>query len=226
MQDIFSLFDLWLLIINIVILIILAILFWVKAFRKSEIESQKWFSFCLGFFMLCFSLTRLFFFFSDLYKEEIWIEMTYGFITLNFNFFWKLAALFGIGGLIFILFVLERYSVKITKYILTIIVTIGLILAIFFPVSPDLGFDARLMTYITVPLGVLGILSLYLYLMIKTPGEVRRKSLTAFIGILILFMGFMIDTALGQSLFGFDPGIIATILMIGGSIIFSIANLK
>ncbi|MHA1250649.1 MAG: hypothetical protein ACTSRP_11715 [Candidatus Helarchaeota archaeon] len=224
MQDILVLLDNIFVIINIIILYIFAIGFWIKI-RNAEIESQKWLFFCLGLFMICFGLTRLFFMFSDMIKAGYWESTDLGWLVLDFSFWWKMAALFGIGSLIAVLFVLEKYSVK-TKYIFTIIATIGLILAIILPVSTELTIDARFMTYITVPIAVLSILGIYLYLIIKTTGKIRLKSTMAFLGILILMIGFILDTEAGKMLVGFDLSIFNSILMITGIILFSFANLK
>jgi hypothetical protein len=218
MQDILFEIEVYLVMVNVIILFIFAGIFWYKMYKESEIASQKWYQFGIGLFLLCFGFTRIFFTLSDLVFKGYWI----GF-GLGWEIYWKFAAISGIGSLLFVLIVLEKYMVK-TKFVLSAIVLAGLIAAIILPLEEGLAFDARFATYITSPIAALGILGIYLYLTIKATGSVRKKSALAFIGILIALLGFTINTVLGKELIGVDLGILATILMIIGIVVFSFSN--
>ena len=141
---------------------------------------------------------------SDFVKGGIWAGS-----ALDQYFYWRLAAIFGIGSVLFVLIVIERYMVK-TRYIITIGTSIGLVIALIFPV-------------IFTPIGVLGIVGLYGYLIKNSSGKIRLKTFLTLIGIFVIFLGFVIDTDFGQDLLPFAPeiiGITASIVMTVGGLVF------
>lgn len=218
MSDILFQIEVVLILINASIMFIFACLFWYSTYKKSEIASQKWFSFGVGLFLFGFGLTRIFFLLWDLVELGYWNGL-----GLDPDIWWKLATISGLGSLLFVLIVLEKYMVN-TKFILSIVTSIGLVLAIILPVQEELAFDAKLATYIAIPFAVAGILMIYLYLIIKTPGKVRKKSAGSFIGILLAAFGHTMATVLSEKLIGIDLSIFAPILMIIGIVIYSISN--
>lgn len=192
-------------------------IFFFKKYRSSE-ETQAKFYLGLAAFCLCFAIMRMWFLFSDFVEEGIWAISSLGPFVIDADFYWRLAAIFGIGAVLGVLFVIERYMVK-TRYIITLITSIGLVIALVFPVTPI----GRTATYIFTPIGVLGIIGLYAYLIKNSAGLIRTKTILAMVGIFIIFLGFVADTDFGQSIFALPieiVGIIATVCMLIGGLIF------
>ncbi|MBD3230489.1 MAG: hypothetical protein GF329_20080 [Candidatus Lokiarchaeota archaeon] len=218
MSEIFFQIEVYLILINATIMFIFAGSFWYITFKKTETASQKWFSFGVGLFLMGFGFTRIFFLLYDLIDLGYWT----GF-GLAPDLWWKFATISGLGSLLFVLIILEKYMVN-TKFILSIIVSIGLVAAIILPVEEGLALDAKLATYIAIPFAVFGILGIYLYLTIKLTGKVRKKSALSFIGIFLAALGHTLATVLGIELIGVDLSILSPILMMIGIIIYSISN--
>jgi len=198
--------------VSVVAFVIFAVFFFNK-YRTTDVESQSWFYFGLALFCICFATARIMFMCSDFVKGGIWAGS-----VLDQYFYWRLAAIFGIGSVLFVLFVIERYMVK-TRYIITIGTSIGLVIALIFPVIPI----GQMATYIFTPIGVLGIVGLYGYLIKNSSGKIRLKTFLTLIGIFVIFLGFVIDTDFGQDLLPFAPeiiGITASIVMTVGGLVF------
>ena len=132
----------------------------------------------------------------------------------------------GILAIVFLLIVIETYLVKKTHYILSIVELTGLIIAL---VSTDVEF-ARLITYITLPIAMGGVIGLYAYLFFKSSGDIRKKAGLSLDGFIIFGIGVILDTNIGQNLlaswFGFVPGFIPIIVMIVGLAIYTYYNIK
>lgn len=193
--------------------------YFINKYRKTEEKTQAWFYLGLGVFCLCFAIMRIWFLCSDLVDEGLWGVSQIGPIILDADFYWRWAAIFGIGAVLSVLFVIERYMVK-THYILSFITSIGVVIALIVPVEPY----GRLATYVFTPFGVLAVVGLYAYLIKITPGRIRIKTILAMIGIFLIFFGFIVDTDLGQSILATLDievvGIIASSLMMVGGAIF------
>ena len=201
-----------------VIIFVLYAVFFFNKYRTTDVESQSWFYFGLALFCICFAMARVWFLFSDFMTTGVWSVSQLGPITIDADFYWRLAAIFGIGSVVFVLFVIERYMVK-THYIISLGTSIGLVIALIFPVTPI----GRTATYIFTPIGVLGIVGLYGYLIKNSSGRIRTKTIFALLGIFMIFLGFVIDTDFGQDLLPFAPeiiGITASIVMTVGGLVF------
>lgn len=216
----------------ILILIILieylsfGVLFLVKS-RQKETSSPKRFYFGIATFSMSYGLMTFFFFISDSVKTGTLPAIFTGFATFDFGIWWKVAAFFGILGFTAILFVLELDVIK-TKFILTIMAIVGSVFAMILPVSESLAIDARFIITITIPYGACAVLGIYSYLIYKSHSEIRKKSIGSLVGILIVFIGFAINTVLGQQVFWFLGPFsfyIALALQMIGPIIFALYNL-
>jgi hypothetical protein len=177
-------------------------------------------------FVLCFGITRILFIVSDYFSPDLPPEIVL-FPDPNLNFlFWKLSALIGILAIIFLLLVIETYLVKISHFIFSGTATAGLIIAL---VSQDIDFS-RLVTYVTLPFAMIGLISLYAYLFFKSSGEIRKKSTLSLDGLIIFGIGVVLDTNYGKSLladwFGFFPSFIPIIFIIVGLGIYTYFNIK
>ncbi len=199
--------------VSVVAFVIFAAYFFNK-YRTTEVESQSWFYFGLALFCICFAIARIMFMCSDFVRYGPWTGS-----PVDWTFYWRLAAIFGIGSVLFVLFVIERYMVK-TRYIITLGTSIGLVIALIFRVDPI----GKWATYIFTPIGVIGIVGLYSYLIKNSSGRVRLKTLLALLGIFVIFLGFVVDTDLGGALLGgIDQpiiGILASSIMMAGGVIF------
>ena len=88
----------------------------------------------------------------------------------------------------------------------------------FFPVRP-IGLYA---TYIFTPIGIIGLAGLYGYLIKKTAGNIRKKTIYALVGILFIFVGFTMDIDLVHGFLPLSEEVIGIIhyclMMVGGGI--------
>ncbi len=172
-------------ILNIIEIVIVSVIF-LRYFKKDKM------SFYLGvaIFYILFCLARL--------SEIIRLYLNPGtptnppYTTLGFDFWLKTSyTLFSYIGLTIIYFVLERYVFKRTKYIFTILVPITTVISIWFTVDPvnyDLLFTITIPLYLVI---LFGIIFMYIYLAVKTSGEVRRNSIMIIFGILLFELGII-----------------------------------
>ncbi len=183
-------------------MLVMGFIFLRKGFiQEEEMKGQKYFKFGVAMFALMTAVTRIFFLISD--YQVIGTDI--------YNLFWKLAVISSFIALIFIMIVIETYLVK-TKYIFTVIGIIGAITVSI--------VDIPLAQILNLPLFlVLGseIFALYLYLSIKSPGELRTKSILMLISLLVFSAGLLFDAeSFSFALFGADLGLVGAILMWAG----------
>jgi hypothetical protein len=205
--------------------IIFAALFWNRR-RKADMKETRIIFLGQGLFVLCFGITRLLFLIADYFSPFQSPELIF-YVDANLYFtLWKISTLIGILAIVFLLIVIESYLVKKTHYILSIVALAGLVIAL---VSADVEF-ARLVTYITLPIAMGGVIGLYTYLFFKSSGEIRKKAGLSLDGFIIFGIGVILDTTIGQNLlaswFGFVPGFIPIIVMIVGLAIYTYYNIK
>ncbi len=190
-------------------LIIMGLIFLRKGFAEKELESKRYFKLGIAMLAIMFSLTRIFFLVTDLIVEKIITTQAY------YDLFWRMATISSFFALIFIAIVLETYMVK-SKYIFTGIATIGTILLFF--VSIEFA-RSILMPLLYVIIGG-EIFLLYLYIAIKSPGDLRKRALLMVLSLLIFTFGITLDTQIVKDIFVnlglFDPGVIAVIFMWAG----------
>lgn len=180
---------------TIVFCIIFALYFWNRS-RTADVKSARMMFLGQGLFVCCFGLTRLFFIISDYFRTE----PEFAPIVFEANealqlLFWRISNVIGILAIIFLLIVVETYLVK-SKYVFTIIATTGLTLSL---ILPDIN-HARTVTYITLPVALIGVIALYVYLYFKASGEIRFKAGLSLDGFIIFGVGVMLDSNLGKQL--------------------------
>ncbi len=179
-----------------------------KAFSSDYERPQREYYFGLALFIIIHLIARIIYFLHD-------------FVYIGDQNLWELAALVGIGSVIFLVYAIERHIFTRTKFLITVIVIINLILMIVLP--PDLKDIARIFN--TTLVGIY-LPSNYIYVAYKSTGIYRRNSLLIAIGILIFLGG---QAARSQPLF--VPGniiffIISPILMLVGGFIFLFGLLR
>ncbi len=198
----------------------IAVIFFIRKSKKSDVPSQKNMFLGIGLFFGLYSLTRAFFIIG-------WY-LTFDESSQLYDIFWRIATIIGMIGFTFLIFVLERYPLeRRTKYIGTILGCIALILSL------ALGSEMGLLV-LAVSLPILGvlILALYGYLAKITEGTIRRRAILDFLGILIILLGIMFDTNIAYDLiFSINPfmapivqGIFAPSLFIAGVLVFLYSN--
>ncbi len=87
-------------------------------------------------------------------------------------------------------------------------------------------YFALMLIYILLPFAIVAIFMLYIYLIIKTTGIVRKRTIWLVIGLVILVIGYIMDTELFVGNFRWIPLEISPALMILGTLIFIITQLK
>jgi hypothetical protein len=189
--------------IVILLLIISFIMFYIKA-TLMETKSQKMVYYGYSIFLLCFGLSRTF-----LLLAKITTGVN---VEINTNLFYMIE----IFGIISWLYILEIYMVEKTKKMLSISTIILSVLAF----VTLIGAQNRILIYITLLFSIGGIISLCIYITIKTPGIVRKRTLWLLIGLILLFAGYVMDSELFISAFPGIPPLIAPFILIAGIIIF------
>jgi len=178
-----------------------------KALSKEITRSQREYYLGMAFFILVHIIARCFYYFYDFIDQD--------------PLYWETGALIGIGSVIFLLYAIERNVFTRTKFLITIISTINLILLIILPE----GLKPIIQTINTGMIGVF-IPLIYFYVAYKSTGSYRKDSLLIAIGILIFLAGqtaHMRALFIPENIFYF---ILSPLLMIVGGIIFIYALLK
>lgn len=191
---------LYLWIINLIEMIFIAYIF-IREYEKAKMK----FYFGVALFYIVFVLARLFEVIRVYFTPDGYIPPLTG-----LNFVLKTGyTVFSYIGLTTIYFVLESYVFTNTKKVFTILVPIACILSIWFtfysPFDPmyNLLFTIVLPIYAIILLGIVG---LYIYLAIKSSGEVRRNSIMIIFGILLFEFGILFALPEAQkSVFGAIP---------------------
>ena len=182
-------------------LILAGAMFFKKGWTGEAEGGEKYFKIGIGTFAVFSSLTRIFFLITDFNVEGSDI----------FNLFWKLATASSFIAMIFIELVIETYLVK-SRYVFTAISIIGTILIIVL----DIPLARQLLLPVFLLIG-LELFILYLYVSIKSPGTIRRRSLLMIMGLFIFMVGILLDsTAFQGYVGGFDTGVFGALLMWGG----------
>lgn len=179
-----------------------------KAMSPDFERPQREYYVGLAIFIIVHLVARIFYYFHD-------------FIHVGDLFFWEIGALIGIAGVIFLIYAIERNIYTRSKFIITIIVIINLILLIVLP--PELKDIARIFN--TALVGIF-IPLIYVYVAYKSTGIYRRNSLLNAIGILIFLGG---QAARSQPLFTTDNiifFIVSPILMLVGGTLFLYGLIK
>lgn len=202
-------------IVATVLMISSTIIFMIKAIKIQE-KSAKSMFIAYGLFYIFFGLTRI------LYIEAVYILGMYDFFT-------TLGYITQILALIFIIYVLETQIVKSTKNFFLIITIVAFVIALIslVGVTSIRRYFALTLLFILVPISASVIMILYLYVIIKSIGGIRKKAIGLFIGSLMMFASQVMDSEMFISAtFPFVPLEITPIIMIIGVIIFTLSQVK
>lgn len=182
------------------------------ASNRTEVKARK--NVLLGYslFSLSFGFTRFFFFISDFCGDLKDSITTLGYLT-------------GILGIIFIIYMLEKYLIK-TRMILTFMTAICFIIMVIAVLGLTTRNVALIMIYILSPAALIAALIAYIYFIINSTGTSRKKAIGALFGIIFIFIGHFLDSSLILSLFPDIPMIISPLVMIFGVIFFTSFQLR
>ena len=85
--------------------------------------------------------------------------------------------------------------------------------------------DALLMIYILIPAALIATVITFIYFILNSSGPSRKKAIGALLGILLMFLGHLMDSNLFNSLIPSLPDIICPIVLIIGVIFFTASQL-
>jgi len=151
-----------------IILSVIGILYLIRRSIKSRILAQKRFYLYFSLFFLGYGLTRIFFILAVAFP-------------ISYDIFVLIGYLMSFIGIFFIMLGFEKYIIP-TKGILSIL---SLITVAFISVAILVGSSKYIvlnLIYILGPLFIGSLFIIYIYLIRKTAGEMKRKTIEGFIG--------------------------------------------
>jgi hypothetical protein len=191
-----------------------------KKMREKEPDSPQhdiYLGYCL--FLVFYGLVRVFFIFSD-----IEVFSTHSSVTFLNTLYVGIAYSFGIIGILFLFYIIERHLIH-SHYIFTIIAIGILILSVISILSIIPTEIPQLIMIVSLPAFFVIVIILYLYVAIKSSGEPRKRALGIMAGILVMMLGTLFNSQLiGGALeavgFPFEVRILIEpfIVIIGGAI--------
>ena len=173
---------------------------------KTQIKIQKGLYLGMGLLLIFLGIMRIF------YIIAVRTEVDYDTIT-------EFGYLFEILGLICLIFEFERYLIKKSKYSLTILNLFGFCLisiSIIGLISRDIS---RIGSTIISTANTIIIMALFILVIIRSVGIVKKRSKISFIGIILTFLGNFCDSELIYGIWTKQPLIFSPILIILGLII-------
>jgi hypothetical protein len=164
-------------------------LFMLQKRNKIKLESTKRLYLGYAVFAIVYGFSRIFFIFANYYYENGMEN------TSAFELHTRFAYLFGLLSIAFFIFGLERFFFQ-TKGLITLLPAITIILVITLPHD-----SFRVLNYFVQPVYLLIIMSLYIYIIKKSTGDVRKKAINASISFIIIFVGIFLDSRLFKGIF-------------------------
>lgn len=182
---------------------------------KSRLKTAKMIYLGYAIFGICFAITRIWFIIAVIEADAC---------TDCYDLYTSLGYIFGIIGILFWLAVVETYMIPQTKRVFTIITIGAFIIVLITLFSPTSRYFALTMIYILLPFSVGAIILLYIYIIIKSTGSVRKRAIWLFVGLVFIAIGYMMDS---EAFVGAVPGFpleISPLLMIIGTLTFIITQ--
>ena len=178
---------------------------------KDKPKSFKSYLIAIGIFFILYSINRLIFFMHELFFDPMmWTISLEDYNNMmvpgsdkfiRYDIIWRISTAIGsIGLLIFLIQFESKILEKKSKFILSIIQGVTLILSLILGAHADQMTVGRYILYfglipaLTVPL-------LYFYIGIKTSGDARKRAIGAGFGFLIFYIGVAANSSGGKSVF-------------------------
>ena len=196
----------------VVIGIISIMIFFAKIYKVESI--QKPYLYGISFFLLLLTLQRV--------AYIIAVKM-----IVDYNFWTILGYICSLAGMTCFFLGIEKTVIRKTKYLLSLTTLLGVLiglLALFEFLDRDI---AMMITYIISTLATVIIIALFAWMISKSTGSIRRKSIITFIGVVVLFAGIMMDSELVYgNLWPTMPLLIPPILNSIGLITLTLTNMQ
>lgn len=194
----------------------ISVIFLIIKSIKTKARSPKLVFLAYGIFYIFFGLTRI-----------VYIVAVYN--LDNYDFLVTLGYIAQSLALISILYILETHIVKGTKKIFLILTLIAFfisVIALTGVISRELALT---ILYILLPFSSGVILLLYLYIIFKSTGALRKRAIGLFIGSLLMYVAQIMDSEMIiGSIYPIMPLIleITAVIMILGVVIFTFSQVK
>jgi hypothetical protein len=188
-------------------------IFFVKVY-KVESDLQKPYLYGISFFLLLLTLQRV--------AYIIAVKM-----NVDYNFWTNLGYIFSLAGMTCFFLGIEKSVIRKTNYLLSLTTLIGVLIGLLslFDILPR--EISRNITYIISTLATVIIIVLFAWMISKSAGSIRKKSIITFIGVVVLFAGIMMDSELVyDGLWTTMPLIIPPILNSIGLITLTLTNMR
>ena len=145
-----------------------------KKFLFTELEGgQRDYFLGMVLFIIIHLIARIFYMLYDFYYIG----------GVPYELFWDIAAIIGVGSLIFLLFAIERHILKKSRYIFTILSIITFVLLIVLPVYKEI------IQLIMIPIVAILVPAIYIYTAAKISGKIRKNSLIIAFSLIIFILG-------------------------------------
>ena len=205
--------DYYLWIVVVALGLISVCIFFVKV-HKVESDLQKPYLYGISFFLLLLTLQRV--------AYIIAVKL-----SVDYNFWTNLGYICSLAGMTFFFLGIEKSVIRKTKYLLSLTTLIGVLiglLALFDILPREISMK---ITYIISTLATVIIIVLFGWMISKSAGSIRKKSLITFLGVVVLFAGIMMDSELVYGgLWPTMPLIIPPILNSIGLITITLTNMR
>ncbi len=187
-------------------LCVVACILFLLRMKKAETASQKNLYLGYGLFSLSYGITRFFFILGILLPDQ-------------YDFYTGLGYVPSIAGGLAIILVAELYLITKNKKIISIFMLIALVVCIL-GVAGVYPRDVYYSLVVVIALvAVLFILIIYIILIRYSTGGIRKKTIGAFIGILVMSVAAVLDSQVGVTLLAGNI-LIPPIMIIVGLIFF------
>jgi hypothetical protein len=215
--DLYLKTTLW--IFALIYLFLIGTFFIVKSLKASEeIKARKQMYRAIALFFYFYIIKRTFFILSDFERDA-------NGDTQLFYRYTALAYVFYILALLNIIYITEKYVINRSKYVLTYLFLIGLIVNIIMLFFPELMPIIRYFNYAILYTEVLVLIIIYAYLAINTTGQLRKKAIFTIIGLIVIAVAeFLESEALIMS--GITTPYYSPIIFAIGATIFAYAQGK
>ncbi len=194
----------------IVAIVLSLISVWIFLSRSSKAEHEQSKSLFMGLAILFLMMAtmRMFYVIGVKGPEQ------------NYDFWINLGYTAGIGGMGYFLFEMEKNSLKKTHFLFTIINVVGFISGIMGTFKIVARNIPLVISTIVSTADIVLIVGIYIYFIFISPGELKKRGLYNFFGILITFMGVSMDSELFYlTLWPAMPVILPPIMRIVGNLI-------
>jgi Na+-transporting NADH:ubiquinone oxidoreductase subunit NqrB len=130
------------------------------------------------------------------------------------------AYIMSILSTILVISTIEKYIVTKTRFMITILAAVIILIGVIFLFIAEQSPKLRIINQVAAPVLGVFVLGLYLMVIVKSTGDLRKRALFTLFGILVLLLGMFLDTESMMAILGSGPQLLlAPLSVIIGSII-------